>query len=375
MTLLRQANLNGDVTTALVGLLKTGHSKTRSYAVKVLREQPNLLDDNVKDLIHMLRDAQLDENIRNDISPILIRQAKLSANNVAALLAIFKAASPHLQVPISLILGKPSNSLSPLVILDLERLLRSSRESDQIAAAKALCGQSNLPDDDIKVLMTLLRSQNSEVLSTAAILLGNQTNLHDEAIMSLVSTMEYPRGDASYEAFRALRNRTDLPDSITTALIKLFVHKSDAVRSLAAGVMEIQSQVSRKVAKLLLSLLRSADGTEYFSCAGTMGGRPVFLDKVLDALGLPLQPRRSATASTLGPSLEDIETLYTSFFYRSFNEQFWVQVNNDGILSLHQPSGTRVASIPNLTPDIVLGWRRKLADSVAKKAGSQKYSL
>lgn len=226
-----------------------------------------------------------------------------------------------------------------------------------MVAVTAFSSRSNLLSDEIQFLQTLLGRCDPYSRLYAARALENQRNLPDEVIIDLVSLIQDPMAGVVSAAVDALKKRSDLPKDATQALASLLFDPKWDARAPVIHILENQSEISRDVANVFISQLKPVDHDEC-RVSRDIAKSPTLLGKVLDGLGLPLRPQESASASTLSLSLEDIGPLYRCFLYRSFEEHFWMQVNDDKTLTIHEPSGTRIAALEIDSTDIFLNWRK-----------------
>ncbi|KAI0868209.1 hypothetical protein GGS24DRAFT_513710 [Hypoxylon argillaceum] len=291
------------------------------------------------------------------MSIILNKQSRISAEATAELLELIEPLQDKLQYYIANTLRKPSTELSESAISRLREFSKHPEETVRIVAVTAFSSRSNLLSDEIQFLQTLLRSRDTSSRIYAARALEEQRNLPDEVITGLVSLIQDRMGGVASAAVDALIKRSDLPKDVTQGLASMLSDLEWGARTLVIKILENQSEISRDVANVFISRLRPVD---HDGCrvSRKIAEEPTLLGKILEGLGLPLRPQKSASASTLSPSLEDIESLYGCFLYRSFEEHFWMQVNDDKTLTIHQPSGTRIVALEIDSTDIFLNWRK-----------------
>ncbi|KAI0860357.1 hypothetical protein F4860DRAFT_479585 [Xylaria cubensis] len=384
----RHSSISEQIITALVALLKNADVKTSQNATEILKWHPNLKESIRETLVGLLEDRN--SNLRDNAAEVLEKQSSLPQKTIETLLSLLNNKNSGIRLAAARILGGQSrllksdmilveklcnlttsrqdiiagalgreSNLSKEAIAVLTQLLEWKDTGYQEAAVLALTGQPNLPEETIGILMTLLERGELIVQNRVSDILTNQTTLSDKHGATVISLFRNTGRHYRYFYSQTLLKRSDWSDNIALKLVKHLVDMEDyTLPTTVAIILGNQSKLSMKIATHCVELLQHADIEVRYKVARAIGGEPILVDKIIEALGFASESKASAgDATSSANTSQTMKALYGAFLCCSFEQQFSLQVNKDSTLTINHPNGSWTIHLNDPISEIN-EWRR-----------------
>ncbi|KAK1673687.1 armadillo-type protein [Colletotrichum godetiae] len=334
--LVNQSTLSDNTIVAIVGLLEDEDKYVRYFAAKALGNQSTLSETTMAALVRLLKEE--DSNVRYYAAKVLGNQSTLSDTTMVAFIGLLEDEDKYVRSSAARALGNQS-TLSDTTTAALVELLKDEDSNVRYYAAITLGNQSTLSDTTMVAFIGLLKDEDGDIRSSAAYVLGIQSTLSDTTMVALVGLLKDEGSNVRESAAKTLGNQSTLSYTTMAALVGLLKDEDSNVRSSAAYVLGIQSTLSDTTMVALVGLLKDEGSNVRESAAKTLGNQSTLSDKILDTLGMYVQPEEQ----TLDYS-HDLESFYESFLQRSFQEHFCLSVDRD-VYVINQASGLRKAKL------------------------------
>lgn len=169
-------------------------------------------------------------------------------------------------------LWRTGRQLSEAIVSAMAVLLRDEHEFVRASAAKALSGQSSVPEEAFDTLAVMIRDNHEVPLSYASIALRRQPNLPQSTIDILTALLGDKKAQVQSRAAGALAGQSNLPERTITALAAMLESPDAAVRAIAAKILHVQSYLPKSITAGL-QLLRKDSDWHKRSCAAVALGR------------------------------------------------------------------------------------------------------
>ncbi|KAF6783771.1 hypothetical protein CSOJ01_15848, partial [Colletotrichum sojae] len=321
----KQSALSDATMVALVELFKDEDSNIRESATNTLDNQSTLSDATMVALVELFKDE--DSDVRWSAARAIGKQSALSDATIAALVELFKDEDSNVRRSAADALGKQS-TLSDATMVALVELFKDEDWNVRRSAANTLDNQSTLSDATVAALVELFKDEDWNVRRSAAITLDNQSTLSDANIAALVGLFKDENSDVRSSTAYVIGNQSTLSDATIAALVELFKDEDSGVRESAARAIGNQSTLSDTTIAALVELFKDEDSDVRWSAARAIGNQSTLSNKILDALGISVQPETHAQSALYSLChSQDAGSFYQSFLQRSFREHFSLHVD------------------------------------------------